>query len=383
MSEITGPILIATDKFKGSLSAIEVSSTISKVVRQTFPRVQIRELPIADGGDGSLDVLLSMGFKRIKVHSYNALMEPHEVSYAVGEIDGMTTAFIEMANVCGIASLGSKPLQPFFASSYGLGEVAYQVLETGIENIIVSVGGSASTDGGIGFLVGLGAIVRDSKGAQVSPNLYGLGRSSVIDLSLLHPRATKVRWTFLVDVTNPLTGPLGAAHVFGPQKGLKPHELNHVDEMLSHWGELLSKTTGTSATQTPGAGAAGGVPMIALTIFQSDFQSGAEWFYRALNLDEEISDANLVITGEGSFDSQSLMGKGPGYILKRALSHNKQVGIVAGRIDADLRGLEGVYKASLVECTDQPGATFKEPQKWLERATENLLNELKNVTATT
>ena len=273
-----------------------------------------------------------------------------------------------------------RELQPQFASSYGLGDVAYQVLTSGVDEIIVSVGGSASTDGGIGFLVGLGAMIKDASGSRVAPNLSGLKSVESIDLSLLHPRihplTSNVRWTFLVDVSNPLIGKDGAAYVFGPQKGLKDSELEDADLALTHWSTILTRTTGVDVAAIPGAGAAGGVASIAQSIFTSDFLPGSEWFSNYLELPEKISLADVVITGEGSFDSQSLMGKGPGYVLAQAKAGDKRMIILAGRIESQLEGLEGCICKSLTDVASSSQKAISDPIKWLTRATEDALDLL-------
>lgn len=370
-------ILIAPDKFKGTLTGIEVAEVIGNVFMHEFPNSKLVLKPIADGGDGSVDTLCEQGFIRKKLHSYNALMEPSEISYAEGYIDGKKTAFLEMASICGIAEIIDRPMQPYFASSYGLGETAYQILDSDIQKIIVSVGGSASIDGGLGFLTGIGAIALDSKGSRVSPNLYGLSRVDNVNLSLVHPRVNQVEWTFLVDVNNPLIGSNGAAHVYGPQKGLPIEELDQVDETLAKWAKTLYRITGKDVARIPGAGAAGGVPAIALSIFSAKFATGAEWFYEFLNMDVEIQRASLVITGEGSFDSQTLMGKGPGLMLQKARERGKKVAVVAGRLEPDLKALEGVSKASLAYEAGNSELARAEPRRWLEVASKRLASELR------
>jgi glycerate 2-kinase len=372
--------LIAPDKFKGSMTARAVSECIAQTISKRYPSASIEQRPIADGGDGSLEILLDHGFKPVRVHTYNALMEPVEAIYGLQKKDNRSIAFLEMASICGIASLQGRELQPQFASSYGLGDVAYQVLTSGVDEIIVSVGGSASTDGGIGFLVGLGAMIKDASGSRVAPNLSGLKSVESIDLSLLHPRihplTSNVRWTFLVDVSNPLIGKDGAAYVFGPQKGLKDSELEDADLALTHWSTILSRTTGVDVAAIPGAGAAGGVASIAQSIFTSDFLPGSEWFSNYLDLREKISAADVVITGEGSFDSQSLMGKGPGYVLAQAKAGDKRMIILAGRIESQLKGLESCICKSLTDVAASSQKAISDPIKWLTRATEDALDLL-------
>lgn len=379
--------LITPDKFKGSMTARDVSQCIAEVIAVRYPSASIEQTPIADGGDGSLEILLDHGFERVAVHTYNALMEPIEAIYGLKQESNRSIAFLEMATICGIATLQGRELQPQFASSYGLGDVAYQVLTSGVDEVIVSVGGSASTDGGIGFLVGLGAVIRDASGSRVAPNLSGLQSADTIDLSLLHPRihplTSNVKWTFLVDVSNPLVGKEGSAYIFGPQKGLKENELEQADSSLRHWAQVLSRATGVDVANTPGAGAAGGVASIAQSIFTADFLSGSEWFSNYLNLPEKISMADVIITGEGSFDAQSLMGKGPGYILARAKAEGKRTIILAGQIESHLEDLDGCICKSLTEVARSSQKAISDPIKWLSRATEaalDLLDETLKVT---
>lgn len=372
--------LIAPDKFKGSMSARVVSQCIAKVISFRYPSAYIEQSPIADGGDGSLEILLDHGFEQVEVHTYNALMEPIKAFYGLRHENNRSVAFLEMASICGIATLQGRELQPQFASSYGLGDVAYQVLTSGVDEVIVSLGGSASTDGGMGFLVGLGAVIKDASGFNVAPNLSGLQRAETIDLSLLHPRihplTSQVKWTFLADVSNPLVGKEGAAYIFGRQKGLKENELKQADLALRHWADILSRATGVDVANSPGAGAAGGVASIAQSILTADFFSGSEWFSNFLNIPEKISTADVIITGEGSFDAQSLMGKGPGYVLAQAKAEAKKTIILAGRIESHLEGLEGSICKSLTEVARSGQKALSDPIKWLSKATEDALDLL-------
>lgn len=373
-------ILVAPDKFKGSLSALEVAKSIAATVEKYLYKADIQLLPIADGGDGSLDILLSKDFQEIKVLTYDALMDPVQSRYGFSEVSGKRIAFLEMATICGIASLKGKELQPEFASSYGLGDVAAQVIMGGVDEIIISVGGSASTDGGLGFLVGLGAIIRNEKGSRISPNLSGLIQAESIDLSLLHPsihpHTSKVIWKFLVDVSNPLVGPDGSAFVFGPQKGLKPSQLEPADKSLRHWARILENVCGKDVSKISGAGAGGGVACPGWALFGATFISGAEWFAGHLALEQKISEADLVITGEGTFDSQSFAGKGPGHVIERAFASGKAVAIIAGQIEQGLTFEYGIPSVSLTEMSGSLQLALQEPERWLTEATKELLNRI-------
>ncbi len=361
--------LVAPDKFKGSLTAQEVCATIAGVIRNKYPEAQIQQIPIADGGDGSLEILYDNDFEQIPIRTFNALMEPIDTFYGLKTLGTQKIAFLEMASICGIASLKGRALQPYFATSYGLGDAASQVIATGVNEIIVSVGGSASTDGGVGFLIGLGGKVLDQFGLNISPNLAGLDDAASIDLTLvhsdIHPMTTSVKWTFLVDVNNPLVGPSGAAHVFGPQKGLSKDQLDDADQSLRHWSGVLHRATGIDVAEIEGAGAAGGVASIGRAIFGAQFISGAHWFADALHLDQAIESADVLITGEGFFDQQSLMGKGPGYVIAKSVNSGKKVIVFAGQVAPELRNYANLQVHSLVDAAGGVDAAMSEPIRWL------------------
>ena len=361
--------LVAPDKFKGSLSACEVATTIAEAIRGKHSGAEIQQIPIADGGDGSLEILYGNDYEQVPVRTFNALMEPIDTYYGLKTMGTQKIAFLEMASICGIASLKGRALQPYFATSYGLGDVASQVIATGVNEIIVSVGGSASTDGGVGFLVGLGGKVLDQFGLNISPNLAGLDDAASVDLTLLHsnvhPLTSSVKWTFLVDVNNPLVGKAGAAHVFGPQKGLRNDQLEEADQSLRHWSSILHSATGIDFADVEGAGAAGGVASVGKAIFGAQFISGSKWFADELKLDQAIELAEVVITGEGFFDQQSLMGKGPGYVIEKSMDSKKKVIVFAGQVAPELKIDQGFDAYSLVERAGSVNAALSDPKKWL------------------
>ena len=369
--------LIAPDKFKGTLSASEAARCIESAINNILPSATVTKLPMADGGDGSLELLLESEFEPVIVPSYNALLEPIDATYGVHYKAGKKIAFIEMAQICGISSLQGRKLQPHLASSFGLGDVAYKALNDNVDEIIISVGGSASTDGGLGFLTGLGAIAINSQGTQVPPGLAGVEEVTSIDLRTLHPRirsvGSQVTWTFLVDVTNPLVGSNGAAKVFGPQKGLTPEEIERADLALRNWADLIYQISQVDIATLPGSGAAGGAIAPALALFQCELQSGSDWFASYFNLIHSIAVADIVITGEGCFDSQSMLGKGPGYVLASARAMQKEIVILAGLIRTGSEDLGDVTKFSLEETAGSVDRAKEEPLKWLSVATQEAI----------
>lgn len=372
--------LVAPDKFKGTLSASEAARCIEQAINSTLPGAIVRKLPMADGGDGSLELLLEGDFERVIVPSYNALLEPIDATYAVSYKGGKKIAFIEMAQICGISTLRGRKLQPQLASSFGLGDVASKALSDNVDEIIISVGGSASTDGGLGFLTGLGAVALNSKGAPVQPNLAGVKEVSSIDLSKIHPRVisvdSKVTWKFLVDVLNPLVGINGAAAIFGPQKGLTPEEIEEADSALRDWANLIYQLSHVDSATIPGSGAAGGAIAPALALFQYELQSGADWFASYFNLIDSIAASDIVITGEGCFDSQSMLGKGPGYVLASARTMQKEIVVLAGRIKTESEEFREITKLSLEEIAGSVVKAREEPLKWLTAATKKAIGLL-------
>jgi glycerate kinase len=301
-------VVVAPDSFKGSLSAVEVADAIRAGVLAAAPDARVTCLAMADGGEGTLDALVATwGVPVRTVAACDAIGRPRTARWAVSP-DGRT-GVVELAEASGLPWVGDEPLQPLHAHTRGTGEVAAAVLDAGVEEVLVCLGGSASTDGGAGILVGLGVRLLDVDGEEVPDGGEGLARVARLDLDGLHPRARQVRWRLAVDVTNPLVGELGAAAVFAPQKGAGPGEVAFLDEALTRWANLLERETGVRVHDLPGAGAAGGVPAALAALFGAVLEPGATLVAEAVGLADALADADLVFTGEGSFDSQSVHGK--------------------------------------------------------------------------
>jgi glycerate 2-kinase len=300
-------VLLAPDKFKGTLTSAEVASHLAGGLRAARPDVETDTALIADGGDGLLDAFESAGFERVRVHAANALGAVASSAYVRrGE-----QAVIELAEVAGLAACGSDRA-PLTATSRGVGEVIAAALDAGCRQLLLGIGGSASTDGGIGMIQALGARVRDSSGGEAGPGGLGAIRAVAIDLTSLHPALTEARLEIACDVDNPLTGPVGAAAVYGPQKGADPEQVQLLDSALGRWADLVSRTMDKDLRATAGAGAAGGVGYAALSLLGADLRPGAQLVLDLLNIPASIARADLVITGEGSLDEQTLRGKAGG-----------------------------------------------------------------------
>jgi glycerate kinase len=326
-------VVVCPDSFKGSLSASEVASAVADGVLDAAPDAVVSRLPMADGGEGTLDALLAVwGGDPLTVATVDAIGRPASARWAVSP-DGRT-AVVELAEASGLPRVSDAPLQPLHASTRGTGDVARAALDAGVAEILVCLGGSASTDGGSGILTGLGAVLLDAEGDQVPDGGEGLASVASLDLSGLHPRAREVRWRLAVDVTNPLVGEHGAAHVFGPQKGARDGEAEFLDGALRYWSEVLLQETGVEVAEIPGAGAAGGVPAGLIAVLGAETTPGAVLVAEAIGLPAALASADLVITGEGSFDSQSVNGKVADGVARLAAASPTRppVVVVAGQV---------------------------------------------------
>ncbi|QAY63434.1 glycerate kinase [Xylanimonas allomyrinae] len=326
-------VVIAPDSFKGTLGAVEVAKAIADGVLAAVPHARVTCLPMADGGEGSLIALASAwGVRRHELDTIDALGRPTTAHWATSP-DGRT-GVVELASASGLPGVADTAPRPLHAHTRGTGEVAAAVLSAGVEEVLVCLGGSASTDGGAGLLSGLGARMLDVDGVEVPDGGEGLARVASLDLSGLHPRAREVRWRVAVDVTNSLTGEHGAAAVFGPQKGASPGDVAFLDEALARWAGVLERETGRAVRSLPGAGAAGGVPAALVAVLGASVERGADLVAEVVGLPAALADADLVITGEGSFDSQSSRGKAPDGVARAAAASPARppVVVIAGQV---------------------------------------------------
>jgi glycerate kinase len=306
-------VLLAPDKFKGSLTAAEVVSELGGGL--TERGIAWHGLPLADGGDGSVQAAIEFGFRQLRLTVAGAT--GHERP-TIAAFDG-TTAVIEVANTCGLHTLPRGELAPLEATSKGLGQALVSVLRRGATRVVLALGGSASTDGGTGLLAVLGAVFRDADGAALAMNGAALQRIRSIDLRAL-PDLSGVEIIVASDVQNPLTGPDGAAAVYGPQKGASPEDVILLDNGLRSLVDRLVAAGRIDAAElaaTPGAGAAGGLGFAGL-LLGGHIVSGADYFLDLLDFDTQLQGCDLVITGEGRMDDQTCNGKLPAVIARRA-----------------------------------------------------------------
>ncbi|MFP7607903.1 glycerate kinase [Serratia quinivorans] len=327
-------VVIAPDSFKESLSAMAVAEAIERGFRQIYPQVQYVKLPMADGGEGTVDSMVAAtGGEIVRVEVTGPLGQP--VSAFYGLLGEGETAVIEMAAASGLHLAPKGQRDPRITTSYGTGELILAALERGVKTIILGIGGSATNDGGAGMMQALGARLLDDQQQPLPPGGAALARLAQIDLSAVDPRLQQVSVTAACDVDNPLCGPHGASAVFGPQKGATPEMVTQLDAALSHFGCLLQQATGREVLNAPGAGAAGGMGAALLGMLNARLRPGIEIVIETLRLEEALRDADLVITGEGRLDSQSIHGKTPIGVARVAKRHGLPVIGIAGSLSKD------------------------------------------------
>ena len=319
-------VVVAPDKFKGSLTAVDVAARVSAGLRSVIADLEIIQAPVADGGDGTVDAAVAAGFDRIAVVATGPTGQPVQTCYARRGDE----AVIEMASVCGLLLLPDGELEPVTSSSYGLGEVVLSAVRAGSRRIVVGIGGSASTDGGAGFLQALGIRVFGKQGTDVPRGGSALADVATVDLSTLPAEFVGVEIVVASDVDNPLTGLNGAAAVYGPQKGASPAQVGELDAGLIHWAAVVARATGADHAATAGAGAAGGVGF-AMAALGATVRPGIDLVLDLIGFTAALSKADLVITGEGSLDAQTLAGKAPIGVANAARAAGVPVVAVCGR----------------------------------------------------
>ncbi|WP_442811159.1 glycerate kinase [Streptomyces sp. NBC_00481] len=372
----TPRVLIAADKFKGTLTAVQVAERVTAGLRRVVPDLEVEALPVADGGDGTVAAAVAAGFERREVRVGGPLGEPVTAAYALrGE-----TAVVEMAEASGLQRLPAGVFAPLTASTYGSGELLRAALDAGARTIVFGVGGSATTDGGAGMLAALGARFLDAAGEPVGPGGGGLRDLVTADLTGLDERLASIDFVLASDVDNPLTGPKGAPAVYGPQKGASPEDVVALDAALAHFAAVLEKIIGGRAAEhalAPGAGAAGGIGYGAL-ILGARFRPGIEVMLDVLGFAKALEKATLVITGEGSLDEQTLHGKAPAGVAAAARAAGKEVVAVCGRLALrpEALGRAGIRRAyPLTDVEPDVERCIADPGPILERVAERIARD--------
>ncbi len=330
-------IVIAMDSFKDSLSSIEAGTAVCSGILRVYPDAKIKVLPLADGGEGTVEALtLGMGGELQSIEVTGPLNE-QKVTAQYGILRNKKTAIIEMAAAAGLTLLPSEKRNPLYTTTYGVGEILRDAINKGCRHFIIGIGGSATNDGGLGMLQALGWQMLDSVGEAVPHNAIGLERLAVIDDSTVLPALKECTFRIACDVTNPLLGQEGCSTVFGPQKGAPPNMIPIMDEWLQHYAELAKAKYPQANPQSPGAGAAGGLGFAFLTFTNAALESGINIVMKETQLEEQIAVADMVITGEGRLDGQSIMGKAPIGVAHLAKKHAKPVIAFSGCVTPEAR----------------------------------------------
>lgn len=339
-------VLVAPSAFKESLSACEVAAAITAGVREAWPGAEVMCLPIADGGDGTVDAVIdAIGGARVTARVTGPLGAPVDATYAWAPCDSL--AVIEMATAAGMALVLETQRDPTLTMTSGVGELVLDALDRGAQRVVVGLGGSATVDGGIGAATAVGVrfVLDAPMDERRSISGHDLSHIRAIDQSARDPRISACEFIAACDVNNPLCGPNGAAAVYGPQKGATPEQVRALDAGLQHLAGLIQRDIGHDVTSMARAGAAGGLGAGLAAFFGARLVSGAEWVLETVRFEEHLRSADLVITGEGRLDAQSSMGKGTGAVSGAARRYGVPIVAIAGTADSAASGPGGPVDA--------------------------------------
>jgi glycerate 2-kinase len=344
-------IVIAPDSFKGSIAAPDAASAIAQGLRRVWPGADLRLCPMADGGEGTLDAVLSRGGQRLTARVGGASGKTVEASYGI--VGEGKTAIIEAAQIVGLTDPDGTAIDVEQRSSRGVGELIRKLLDSGLREFMVGLGGTSTNDGGAGMLAALGLRLLDAKGRTVDATPEGLANLATVDAEGFDPRLRQTTVTIMSDVDNVLAGPRGATAIFGPQKGVRPERIGELDARLARFAALVEKALGKPARDRPGAGAAGGLGF-ALQLLGGEVRSGAEVVADLIGLDAAIRGANWVITGEGRTDAQTLLGKTPLVVARRGAAMGVPATLISGGIDRTALPELSRHFAGCFSLTDGP-----------------------------
>ena len=370
-------IVIAPDSYKESLSALEVATAIELGFREIWPEADYVKIPVADGGEGTVEAMVAATQGHL-VHVDVTGPLGNTIQAFYGLSGDERSAFIEMAAASGLAQVPANLRDPLKTTSWGTGELIRHALDAGVEHIIIGIGGSATNDGGAGMVQALGARLLDAQDEDIAHGAMGLESLTRIDISQLDPRLAGCRIEVACDVTNPLTGKEGASVVFGPQKGATAEMIPRLDRALTHYAQLIARDLDVNVLELAGGGAAGGMGAALYAFCGAQLRRGIEIVTDALRLDACVADADLVVTGEGRIDSQTIHGKVPVGVAKIAKRYNKPVIGIAGSLTADVgvvhqHGLDAVFSVIYTICSLDEA---------LKNASENVRMTARNVAAT-
>ena len=352
MKDARMKILIAANGFKHSLNASQACAAIQQGLRQSGLQASCQLLPIADGGNGTLDVFLAAGGQRIRIDVLDPLLRPIQADY--GLLPGGQTAIIEMAQASGLELLAPHELNPLIASSYGAGQLMADAMSRGVKRIIIGLGGSATVDGGMGCLQALGLRLLDASGDEVRPGGGRLNDIARVDDSSLAADWKEIDIIIASDVDNPTLGEKGAARVFGPQKGADPAMIEILEQNLRHCFTILFEQRGIDLRQVKGGGAAGAFAAGLMAFFSCKMTAGIELALEHSRFAEHLKGSDLVITGEGRIDAQTIDGKAPIGVARLAREHGLPTIALVGGINIDERRLHEAGIQAVFPIVDKP-----------------------------
>ncbi|MCK6486216.1 MAG: glycerate kinase [Phycisphaerae bacterium] len=368
-------IVIAPDSFKGTLDAASAAAALAQGVRLARPDAIVNCVPMADGGEGTLNVLLAArNGQRREARATGPLGEPRTA--AVGLIDGASTAIVELAQIAGFSLLPADRRDPLTATTCGVGELIRAALDSGVDRVLLTLGGSATVDGGAGMMQALGLRLLDANHRPLPERIGGgrLADITYLDADALYPALRTTRILIAVDVLNPLCGPGGAARVFAPQKGADAAAVARLEAGLTHWADLLEHYCGRTLRNEPGTGAAGGTAAPLLAMADAEIVPGVDLVIESVGLRDRLAGADLVITGEGRLDGQSVMGKVVGGVARLAKSSGVPCMVVAGQFGPGFERLDDliVSRISLADLAGNAEQARCAPARWLVEAGRRL-----------
>lgn len=322
-------VVISIDSFKGSLSSMEAANAIREGILKVDEDIEIKIMPLADGGEGTVDALVEgMNGEAVITSVTGPVIEKVDAKYGI--LKETNTAIIEMAQAAGFALVPKELKNPLYTTTYGVGEMIKEAIEKGCRNFIVGIGGSATNDAGIGMLQALGFEFYDEAGELVGFGGQVLSKIKSIKTNNKLKELEECNFKIACDVNNPLYGENGAAYIYGPQKGATPDIVVELDKGLSDFAEVVKKDLGKDIAEVPGAGAAGGLGFGFMAFLNGKLESGINIILDEINLEDVVKDADIVITGEGRLDNQTAMGKAPIGVAKIAKKHSAKVIAIAG-----------------------------------------------------
>lgn len=367
-------IVIAPDSFKESMTAQKACDAIERGLKKIIKNVEFIKVPMADGGEGTTQSLVdATGGKFYHTESTGPLGE--KVNSVFGILGDGKTAILEMASTSGLEIVPREKRNPMLTTTFGTGELIKKAMDMGVSTVLIGIGGSATNDGGAGMIQALGGKLLDKNGNQIGFGGGKLSEIERIDLSEVDERLKNIKIIAACDVQNPLTGPTGASHIFGPQKGADKEMVEILDENLKHFAEIIRKDLGKDIENVPGAGAAGGLGAGLMAFLSAELKKGIDIVIEYSKLEEKMNGVSLVITGEGSIDGQTRFGKTPYGVAKTAKKHNIPVVALAGNVgkDTDILydfGFDAVF--SIMPGVQNLETALKHGEENLERISENI-----------